>query len=388
MSTTFAPPTPDARAEAVEASGAHPFRLIQPHNPAFWLYVWLVINGAYLFFQGLATAAVRPSAFVIAFVLEAIFTLPFWWFIAKRDRFDREPAKLAVVGFLWGGLVATYMMAAIANDAVLSLWAKLVSVDFATSWGPAFTAPFTEETSKYAGLVILALLARRRIRSAYDGMILGAFVGLGFQVFENVSYIVNGIQQNYDQNPVQDGLKVFVTRSLTGLWSHAVYTAIAGAGLGYFFGAKGRASVAKRLGVAAGMLLVAMVVHGLLDAAVGAPIFVVLSPIFTIAAVVIAWKFANRNERRWMATLLHGEVERGTLTQAELDVMAGDRKASKKYLADIKKTQGKGAAKQAEHVLEATYDLAAAYAEAEDPDAVEVQHARSEVLRLRGAAVA
>lgn len=384
MSTTFAPPSGE-RMEAIEASGAQPLRLIQIHNPAFWLYAWLIVNGFYVYVQGFRDVAVRPSAFVIGIVLEVLFTLPFWWFISTRDRFDREPAKLAFVGFLWGGIVAPWMMAAPANMALLSIWSKVISVDFATSWGPAFAAPFSEETSKYAGLVILALLARRQIRSAYDGMILGAFVGLGFQVFENVQYIVSGIETGFNQNPVRDALKVFVLRSITGLWSHAVYTAIAGAGFGYYMSAK-HTGKGKRLAVAVGMLLIAIVVHASLDAVVGFGGFIVVSPILTVTAVVLAWKFANRGERRWIATLLEGEVARGTLGQDELDVLAGDGKASKRYVERAKKANGRKAGKQAEHVLEAAYDLAAAYAATEDPTSDDVQHARSELVRIRGLA--
>jgi RsiW-degrading membrane proteinase PrsW (M82 family) len=374
-----------ARAQASEDSGAKAFRLIQVHNPAFWLYAWLVINGAFVYIQGFSTAAVRPSAFVIAIVLEVLFTLPFWWFITKRDRFDREPAKLAVVGFLWGGLVATWLMAAPANGAILSLWSKVVSVDFATSWGPALTAPFTEETSKYAGLVVLVLLSHRHIRSAYDGMILGAFVGLGFQVFENVQYIVSGIETNYNQNPAQHAVQVFFLRSVTGLWSHAVYSAIAGAGLGYFVGAKHK-SRGRRFAVAIGMLLLAMVVHSCLDAAVAQPGLIALSPIVTLTAVVLTWRFATRGERQWIATLLHDEVANGVLSQAELDVVAGDGKASKHYIAGIKKANGKAAAKRAEHVIDAAYDLAAAHASTEDPTSDAVAYARSELIRVRGLA--
>ena len=102
-------------------------------------------------------------------------------------------------------------------------------------------------------------------------MILGAFVGLGFQVFENVQYIVGGIETNFNQNPAQVAFKVFFLRSVTGLWSHAVYTAIAGAGLRYFIGAKEPATFGKRLGVAIGTLLVAMVVHSMLDAVAAVP---------------------------------------------------------------------------------------------------------------------
>ncbi len=214
-------------------------------------------------------------------------------------------------------------------------------------------------------------------------MILGAFVGLGFQVFENVQYIVGGIETNFNQNPAQVAFKVFFLRSVTGLWSHAVYTAIAGAGLRYFIGAKEPATFGKRLGVAIGMLLVAMVVHSMLDAVAAVPGFFVLSPIFTIAAVVITWRVVNRGERRWIATLLHDEVALGSRRPSSTSWPVTTRPPSATS-AGIKKSQGKAAAKQAEHILDATYDLGAAYAATPGRRDADIEHARSEIARLRG----
>ena len=64
--------------------------------------------------------------------------------------------------------------------------------------------------------------------------------------------------------------------------------------------------------------------------------------------------------------------------------MAGDHKAAKRYLRGIKKSQGKAAAKQAEHILDATYDLGPAYAATPGRRDADIEHARSEIARLRG----
>ena len=132
---------------------------------------------------------------MLSVVLLDLFALPFLWFIAHVDRYEREPAKLALLGFVWGGLAAPWVLALTGNGAVLSIYAKLFGVDFASSWGPPLTAPFVEESSKYIGLILLFLLARNHVRSAYDGLLLGAFTGLGFQVFENFQYMTNAVVQ-------------------------------------------------------------------------------------------------------------------------------------------------------------------------------------------------
>lgn len=382
MTAAVAPdPAPMTREEAIDVSGARKFRFIQVHNPAFWLYVWLVLNGTYVYFQSLSTIAVEPSAILFAVFLELLYTVPLWWFITRTDRFDKEPAKVAIVGFLWGGLVATWLMAGPANEAILSLYAKVFGVDFATSWGPAFTAPFTEEPSKFVGVIVLVLLARPYIRSMYDGMILGAFVGLGFQVFENVQYIVGGIEADFDQTPIQDGLFVFGARTATGFYTHAVYTAIAGAGLGYFLSRKDKRR-GHRWAVMIGLLLVAMVVHGMLDASQAVPVLAVLAGFASIGAIILVWRFADRGEREWVAVLMADEVADGTITQPELDVIAGRHKVRKHYLKAIKHEQGKAAAKQAGFILDAGYDLATAIASTGDADSPEAEHARAEIRRL------
>lgn len=197
MTASNAPVLRNVQTLAVDRSGwGHPVRLFQPHNPAFYLYWIMIAHGAWVFYHIVAANTVYPTAITIALTVEALYCLPWIWFLTRRDRYEREPAKLAVLGFFWGGLVAPWVMALPGNGAILSLMVKLVSLDFHNTWGPALTAPVVEESAKYVGLALLALLARNHVRSAYDGFLLGAFVGLGFQVFENVLYVIQAVNAN------------------------------------------------------------------------------------------------------------------------------------------------------------------------------------------------
>ena len=206
-----------ARAAAIDESGwAYPVRFLQPRNPAFWLYCCLVAGGAFTFYGLAGDIGEYPTAVVLSVVLLTLFTLPFLWFIAHADRYEREPAKLALLGFLWGGLAATWVMAVPGNAAVLSIYSKLFGVEFAASWGPPLTAPFVEESSKYVGLILLFLLARNHVGSAYDGLLLGAFTGLGFHVFENFQYMSNAVLGNFGASPVHDVTAIFIIRAATG----------------------------------------------------------------------------------------------------------------------------------------------------------------------------
>lgn len=375
----------DGRSEARALSGwAYPVLLWQPRNPAYWLYAWFLLNGAFLYVKGLMQYTVAPGTIAIAVFLQALFALPFVWFFTRADRYEREPAKLALLGFLWGGLVSTWMMAAPANPAVISIYAKLFGVGFAQAWGPALTAPFTEEIAKLTGVVVCILLARQHVRSAYDGMILGMFVGLGFQVFENVQYMVSAVQTSFNSDPIRDLMTLFVVRSVSGFAGHWLFTALTGAGLGYLLGATDR-PMGYRVGVFLLFLVFSMLCHGVFDAA-GAlgPAAPILASSAMVIGGVVAWQFAGRRVRTWMRELLGGEVANGTITAQELGILASPQRARRRYLKRIKKEAGSRAAKKAGWILDGAIELADAIAVTDDPDSPQVEAARAEVARLRG----
>jgi len=172
-------------------------------------------------------------ATVVAVVLFALYAVPFVVVTRSLDFFEREPPHLLAVAFGWGGLVATTVCVR-ANEAVHDLLAKLVSPAFATGWGPAVTGPTIEEPVKVLGVVAIALVARTQINSVVDGFVYGAFVGLGFQVVEDVMYAVNAVDLAGRGDSVGPVVAVFLLRGfLDGLWSHTLFSALAGSGVAY-----------------------------------------------------------------------------------------------------------------------------------------------------------
>lgn len=188
---------------------------------------------------------------------------------------------------------------------------------------PALNAAINEEVGKALGLVLLIGLAPRLVRSAYDGFIIGAFIGLGFQVFEDVLYVFNGATQVYGVD--------FAWDDMTGL-------------------------------------------------AGGGALAVVLP--FIIAAIELsvlfyALRHAAQQERAWTRDLLAPEVNTGVVDPALLDAVSGlreDRKAYRKHLHSRRK---------ARHMLEGAGDLAHEIARAGGAETLRVEHARRELLRLR-----
>ncbi len=377
------------REAAIEASGfGRTFTFVQTHNMAFWVYVLLFVVGLVAMYQQLqGPLAAFQGSLVLSFVLFAAYTVPFWLFLRHIDRFDSVPEKLAVAAFLYGGVVATFAMATYANNAVISLWGKTNGQQFAADWAAALTAPVTEELAKASGFVLLLLLAPRLIRTAFDGLIVGAFLGLGFQVFEDVIYGVLSAYGDFGVDAVGSTYTTSVTRVVLGLTSHWIYSAIFCAGLVYVIG---RPNEPRRIGRGLLLMLAAMLLHGLWDATGGFaainpllfPVFYLLVPVSLISLFVWIYKASVVTERRWMRELMEPEVAAGALTQADVDALVGSRKERKAY---VKANEGHKGHSHAKHVLHAASDLATQIARDGGADSDRVRFARAELLRVKGA---
>ena len=236
--------------------------LIQPRQPAFWLYVVAVLIGGWMFVdEQLSYLHYSPSSFVLSLVLLALYAVPVFLLIYYLDLFEREPLSLLLGAVLWGGLVAV-SLAGPTNTAWLEIFQKVFGNDFAEDWGPAVIGPAIEETLKYLGVVVIFLIARNEIDDVFDGFVYGAMVGLGFTVVEDMSYFFNAFIANAGAASefvaVLEGY--FVRVIAGGLYTHVLFTGIAGMGLAYFV-TRHDQTFGRRLAVAIGAFLVAVVAH-------------------------------------------------------------------------------------------------------------------------------
>ncbi|HZX09108.1 PrsW family intramembrane metalloprotease [Kribbella sp.] len=368
--------------QAIEESGwGQPFRFLQPHNVAFWVYLLGVGSGALTMWRYFSTGAeFYQAALTGGVILFGLYLVPWLILLQRHNRYTAQPASLLATGFVWGGVAATFWIALPANSALLEIWTKLGGTSFATNWAAGLTAPVNEEFAKALGLVLLIGLAPRLVRSAYDGFIIGAFIGLGFQVFEDLLYVYNGATQVYGVDQFASSLRVFVLRGAAGIVSHAMFSAIFGAGLLWVLGRSGDRRVLR--GVLT--MLMAMVFHFTWDdmgGLSGGSSFVEVLP-FVLAAVELTALFyvlrhAAAQERTWMRELLAPEVESGVLDPALLDAVSGLRKDRKKYRQQLHSRS------RARHRLEAANDLAQEIARANGGDSPGVDHARSELARIQ-----
>jgi protease PrsW len=370
------------RRRAIDQSGwGEAFHLVQPRNLAFWVYCLLVAAGAIVISGQVSIASAAYSGAltsgIIAFGLLAV---AYVCFIRYEDRYTSVPGKLAAAGFVWGGVGAIGAFALLGNDAVMSLYSKAFGASFSFDWGAALTAPINEELAKGAGVLLLLMLAPRLIRSPFDGLILGAFIGLGFQISEDISYAWIGAANSFGD--LGAAWSTIIARSLASIPSHWMYTGIFGAGLVWFIG---RPDVPARKALGAALMLCAMVMHGLWDASAaiaGDNVISIVPGIVAFALIsVFVWVYDNSvsTEREWMRELMAPEVELGVVAPAELDALAGSRSRLRGY---IRSQPNRGLTKR---VLEAETELAHQIASDDGVDTVAVQQARGAVARARAA---
>ncbi len=239
---------------------------------------------------------------ILAAVIPTIgYTLFIWWL----DRYEKEPLPLLIAAFLWGAIPA--ILLAILFEVILAVPVS------ASLLGPAATtwlvAPLVEEPVKATALVLLFFFARGEFDGPLDGIVYGALIGFGFSMTENLLYFLS--------YPADLGV-LFWLRSIFFGFNHALFTGIVGLALGSV-----RYAPQRWLGyvVLPASLLVAILLHGLHNAAVGFQLlglafsWVVQSAgVITIVLIaVLTWK----HERTWMLQELGEEITLGIITSAD-----------------------------------------------------------------------
>lgn len=383
--TTGGAPLELARRDAIAASAwGHTVRIVQPRNFTFWVMIFLFIAGIANFYAEIQDAVVAyTGSLAQGTAWFAVYGAVILWIITHLDRYSNIPTNIRVLTFLFGGLVSTFAMSLHFNNALIGIIGKLGGSDFALDWGPGITAPISEEISKLMPVVLVLGIAPRVVRSPLDGMILGALSGLAFQVFEDVQYVYTGTANAFGEP--SGGTQVMFVRTVLGATGHWMWSGIAGAGLIWLLG---RATVRPRRVLGAGLIVLAMVFHGIWDAARALsggnnalvyPMYLVLCVVIVVAFARV-YRMAAAPEQQWTRDILGPEVAAGVLTGPEVDAIVATRRQRRHY---IKSKSSHTERKRTKHVLEAGLDLADQLGADGGADTAAVQHTRAEVVRVR-----
>ena len=278
-------------------------------------------------------AGFYAEAFAIAAVLCSLCGVAWWLWFRHIDRWERQPAGLVVAGAVWGAIPATFAFALTVNTAMLGIYAKLFGQDWSADWAAGATAPFTEESAKLCGFVLLMGLAPRLVRTANDGLVIGAFIGLGFAVFEDFLYAANSTASAFGTDPVGNAVQMSFTRIAVSFVSHPLFSALVCSGAVYLLGTSAQP---RRIGRGVGFVLAGMFLHFTWDDAGGSgagsgllTIAVMFgSTVLGFALLTVAFRLAAPREHQFVRDILAPEVEAGTLSAGEVEAVL-DRKARK-----------------------------------------------------------
>jgi RsiW-degrading membrane proteinase PrsW (M82 family) len=189
----------------------------------------------------------------------AIYGLVAVTIVVAVQRFADRPATGMLLALAWGGLAATWA-AESANAAASTIFLRVINSD-PHAW---LSTPVIEESLKAVGVLgVILIPVLRRVRPL-DGLFYGVLVGAGFQVVEDAIYTTTSLFQN----PGEPGPAIIATvvmRGFTiGLFTHAVYTGIVGAGIAWAACAPAGQRLRRSLG-ATGVLVAVMAAHGIFN---------------------------------------------------------------------------------------------------------------------------
>lgn len=228
------------------------------------------------------------------------------------DRYEMEPKWMLGAAFLWGATGAVFF-AFIFNSIAAAIFGTVGGQGAAEIGGSVLSAPFVEELAKGTALFTFFFWKKDEFDDVIDGIIYAAMVGLGFAMTENVSYYGQALQGG--------GLtSTFIVRGVLAPFSHPLFTAMTGIGLGLSRETlrRGLKSAAPFLGLAMAMFL-----HATwnLSASFGAAfllayVLVMVPAFFGLVGVVL---YAQARERKIIRANLMPYLQTGHFAAHEVD---------------------------------------------------------------------
>jgi RsiW-degrading membrane proteinase PrsW (M82 family) len=257
-----------------------------------------------------------PSFFgaLTAFIPAVIYLLIFLWL----DRYDPEPFAPLAFAFAWGAIFAIFV-----SGIFNGIFGHAAMSALGSSTGDTLTgiisAPFIEEATKGLGVLLIWLIFRRDFDSVVDGIVYAGVVALGFAAVENVDYY----GRSFSEAGFAGLFSTFLLRGVLAPFSHVLFTSMTGIGCGI-----ARETHNRRVKLFAPLLgyVAAMFLHGLWNALASFSsqvfflgYFVLQLPLFLCFVGVII--YLVRREGRILRETLASEVQRGLITQPQLDTV-------------------------------------------------------------------
>ena len=271
-------------------------------------------------------------------LLGAIVALPFTvfaiWVLRHLNRNQKEPWRLFLAAFGWGGVVAVNL-ALLLEVPYDRLFVSNLIPGPGQGISTSFSAATFEELPKGLAVLLLFLVMRSQFDDVVDGILYGAMVGLGFNFVETLGYMsAHGL------------VAQLYVRQILGLFTgHTTYTALIGAGIGI---ARQQPGTWRRLVAILSGFLLAISAHFmwdalaltavfprtdnvLLEAFVFLPLKVLLIDgpftLIVILLLVAGWRREGRMLREQLTA--EAALGMGTVLPEEVDVLASPRQRAR-----------------------------------------------------------
>ncbi len=326
--------------------------------------------------------------------------------VHRLQLYRRMPAWLLLAGFGWGAVIGGGF------GTVMTTWFYRYAPGYLLDWQYprdtirtiytvlALNAGIASEIGKAAGVAVLFFLFRRHFGGVVSGVVIGAAVGLGFNLTETVNYMAT-------IEPGQQSAQ-FWMRQVVGLMAvHVAFTAVVGAGFG---AARRLPEFRDRLLVVGGGVLAAIGGHFATDAVMpqlgkwkedlfshdqtlglllGAPLITAITSGVFVALAVLILRRGLTAQAAGLARALRAEAEAGTgaVTAPEVDLLLAPRR---RLLLELRvwRRDGTAGLRHLMRLHQAQLDLATQRwhgtlpgADASVPD---VRPLRARVLELKG----
>lgn len=322
----------------------------RPESAVFWVFVVSLIVGtlALLDDSGPIIRATLDAHLDLAW-LWLLFIVFMVWLIFRFDPFraGRQYPQALVAGFALGGTTAI-AMAMNGNGGLGQLWSLVLSPETLTDWSASLTAPFIEEASKAVCAAVILVLGAHALHRISHALMVGMFVGFGFDLMEDLSYAANSALQDLDSDVTGAGGNLLL-RFFTAVPAHWTYTALTTVGVSLLlpsFSDRARWSTGRRLAVAAGLLLSGPLLHFIWDAP--GPLWLMpVKMLGSLAFFLVIAILLLRDERRWVIARIEAGRVTGEFSAIPDDVLesltTGRRRRALRKSA--KRTGGRAAAK-------------------------------------------
>lgn len=213
------------------------------HRRRWWVgltaFVFLFLIGPLAMFGDMDRGTIHHASqlaehyqtMLLCFSLLLLYLVPFFVFVRYTRMRAGVPRWLVVLAFA-SGLFVPGWIAGELNDAADVLLRAATSKAFVSTWGDAVEAPLVEETLKL--LTVLAVLGLAGRHGGRDWLVGGMCVGMGFQLNEDLGYIVDQVASAH--HGYETAVAVTLGDRVSGaLVSHWTYTALAAVAVWLFF---------------------------------------------------------------------------------------------------------------------------------------------------------